>query len=179
MKKSFKLALSGILTTLAIISFVIESLFPPIIFAGARIGVSNVFILLSLIMLGEGYAFITLILKTVIGSLFAGNVSMLIYSLPSGVIALAVEILLLRIVKSSVISASTVGAVINSICQNLTFCLMTSTVEVLYYLPYLAIIATLAGVTVGLAVFFIIKRLPKKFTEKKENLNNGEQSFEN
>ncbi len=167
MKTSTKLALSGILTALSLISFIIENLFPPIIFAGARIGVSNIFILLSLILLGNSYAFICLILKTVLGSLFAGNISMVIYSLPSGVIALTAEILLLKLVKCSIISASTVGAVINSLCQNLVFCLITNTVEVLYYLPYLAIIAVLSGLTVGLATFLIVKRLPNTLLEKK------------
>ncbi len=167
MKTSVKYALCGIFTALAIISFVIENLFPPIFFAGAGIGVSNIFILLSLILLGEIYAIITLILKTILGSLFAGNVSMLMYSLPSGVLALVSEIVLLRVVKSSILSASVVGAVINSISQNLVFCLITKTVEVLYYLPYLAVIATLSGLTVGLATFIVVKRLPKKlFTEE-------------
>ena len=169
MRRNFKFALSGILTTLAIISFVIESLFPPIILAGARIGVSNVFILLSLIMLGEGYAFITLILKTIQGSLFAGNVSMLIYSLPSGALALITEILLFRLVKSSIISASISGAVINSISQGLIFCLITKTLETLYYLPYLVLIAILSGATIGLASYFILKRLPLRLDIKKEN----------
>ncbi len=166
MKKSFRLALSGILTALALISFIIENLFPPIIFAGARIGVSNVFILLSLILLGEGYAFASLIIKTVLGSLFAGNISMLMYSLPSGAVALTAEILLLRFAKTSLVSASTAGAVINSVCQNLVFCLITNTIEVLYYLPYLALIAILSGLTVGLATFFIVRRLPNKLLEK-------------
>lgn len=159
MKRSLKLALSGILTCLAIISFVIESLFPPIFLAGARIGVSNIFILICLILLGEGYAFTTLILKTVLGSLFAGNVSMLIYSLPSGALALSTEILLLRFVKSSIVSASISGAVVNSITQTLTFCLITNTFEVLYYLLYSVLISLLSGLTVGLATFFITKRL--------------------
>ncbi len=166
MKTSLKCALTAIFTTLAIISFIIENLFPPIIFVGARIGVSNVFILLTLILLGEGYAFITLTLKTLLGSLFAGNISMIMYSLPAGAIALAVEILLSRFVKSSIVATSTAGAVINIVIQNFTFCLITKTVEVLYYLPYLTIIATISGIIVGLTTFLIVKRLPKKlFTE--------------
>ncbi len=168
MKRSVKLSYVAILTALAIISFVIENLFPPIIFAGARIGVSNIFILLSLIILGEGYAFCVLIIKTVLGSLFAGNISMLIYSLPSGAIALALEIVLLRFVKTSLVCASASGAVINSTAQTLIFCLITNTAEVLYYLPYLALIATLSGITVGLTTTLIIKRLLKPTNEKKE-----------
>ncbi len=168
MKPSFKICLAGILSTLAIISFVIENLFPPIIFVGARIGVSNVFILLALITLNEGYAFIVLIVKTIIGSLFAGNISMLMYSLPSGALALAIEILLLRFVKTSIVSTSTAGAVINILSQNVIFCLITNTFEVLYYLPYLVLIATLSGITVGTATYLIAKRLPKSFKREKE-----------
>ncbi len=168
MKKTFKLSLSGIFSALAIVSFVIENLFPPIFFAGARIGVSNIFILLSLFILGEPYAYAVLILKTVLGSLIAGNISMLMYSLPSGALALTLEIFLARLLKTSVICLSTAGAVINITMQNLIFCLVTNTVEVLYYLPYLALIATLSGLTVGFATFLLVKKLPRKLFREKE-----------
>ncbi len=163
MKPTTKITLCAILTALAIVSFVIENLFPPIIFAGARIGVSNIFILLTLIVLGIPYAYIALTVKTLLGSLFAGNISMLIYSLPAGAIALTAETLLLVFVKKiSLPAVSVVGAVTNSAVQNIVFCIITGTLEILYYLPYLILIAVLSGLTIGVAVFLIVKRLPDK-----------------
>ena len=169
MKKSlsFKFALCGIFSALAIVSFVIENLFPPLFFPGARMGISNVFILLSLILLGPGYAFITLVLKTMLGSLFAGNVSAILYSLPSGAIALGLEILTFIVLKKvSIVAVSIFGAVINSSLQNLTFCIITNTVEYLYYLPYLALISIVSGLIIGFATYLTIKKFPKNRLEK-------------
>lgn len=162
-----KIAVCGILTALALISFIIESLFPPLVIPGARLGVSNVFILLTLLCVGAPYAYFALILKCLIGSFFAGNISTVIYSLPAGVISLTVEVIILHFYKRfSVVSASTAGGVINLTVQNLMFCLVTNTTEYLYYLPYLALLGVLSGVTVGFIVYLLIKFLPTSLTDK-------------
>ncbi len=156
-----RIALCAVLTALSTITFTLESLFPPIVLPGARLGLSNIFILISAILLGGKYGFVTLIIKTVIGSLFAGNISALIYSLPSGVIALSVQLLLLYYVKNtSIVCASVVGAVINTTVQNATFCLVTSTAEYLSFLPYLALIGIFSGLLVGFIVYLILLRMP-------------------
>lgn len=164
-----KIVLAGILCTLAIIAFVIEGLFPPLFIAGARMGISNVFILLAMLFLGNTYAFIILTIKVVLGSLFAGNVSAVMYSLPAGFISLSIEaLLMLGVKKISIVAVSIAGAIVNTTIQNLTFCLITNSVEYLSYLPYLVLIALLAGLTVGLTVYLTTKFLPdnliKKFT---------------
>lgn len=160
MKISLKISLCGILTAAALITFMIESLFPPIILPGAKLGLSNIFILLTAIILGGRYAFISLALKTILGSVFSGNVSAIMYSLPSGAIALTVELVLLYLTKSSIIAISVCGSVINTTIQNLTFCLITDASEYLAYLPYLSIISILSGVLVGFTVYLIVKKLP-------------------
>ena len=159
----YKLVLCALLSALALITFTIESLFPPIILPGARLGLSNVFILLCLILLGVPYAFSALVIKTIIGSLFAGNISMILYSLPAGAIALSIEIIILYFVKkSSIVSVSVAGAILNSALQNLTFCIVTGFIEYLSYLPYLTLIAIPSGVLIGFIVYLIAKRLPQK-----------------
>lgn len=156
-----KLVLCAILSAMGTLTFVLESLFPPLILPGARLGLSNVFILLSTLFLGGRYGFATLIIKMIIGSLFSGNVSMLMYSLSAGIVSLSVQIVILFYVKkTSVISASIAGAVINSTVQNLVFCLVTNTVEYLSFLPYLALISVLSGSIVGLIVYLIILKIP-------------------
>ena len=158
--KTFKFTLCAILTAFAIITFVIENLFPPLFFPGAKMGISNVFILLSLIILGPTYAFITLVVKTVLGSLFAGNISAILYSLPAGAIALSVEILAIVLLKKvSVVAVSILGAVINISLQNVTFCLLTNTIQYLYYLPYLALIGVVSGLIVGFTTYLIVVKL--------------------
>ncbi len=162
-----KLTFSGILATAAVLSFLLENLFPPLFIPGARMGLSNVFILLAAILLGNAYAFAVLTVKITVGSLFSGNVSAVLYSLPAGIFSLTIQILLLRFTERfSVIAISVTGAVLNTTVQNTIFCIVTGTAEYFAYLPYLALIGVLSGITVGLAVYFAIKYLPKTLTDK-------------
>lgn len=158
-----KIAFCGILSTLALISFLIENLFPPLFFPGARMGVSNLFILIALIYLSPKYAYATVIIKTVIGSIFSGNPSAVLYSLPAGLISLTAEWLLLYYCKQvSIVAISVLGAVINICTQNIVFMLLTHTPEYLIYLPYLSLISIFSGLIVGLTTYLIIKKIPNK-----------------
>lgn len=158
-----KLAVASILSALSLIAHVIESLFPPLFIPGARLGISNVFILLGLILLGKGYSFAILGVKVVLGSLFSGHFDQIIYALPSSVISLSVQILLFIFInKISVVAISVVGGTIHITVQNAIFCVLTNTAEYLTYLPYLALTGVIAGLAVGLAVYLIIKFLPEK-----------------
>lgn len=151
------------LAALATLSFTIENLFPPLILPGAKLGVSNIFILFALVALGAPYAFATLAVKVILGSLFAGNLSAITYSLPAGVIALSAEFAITYFIKkTSIVATSVVGSVLNITTQNIIFCLITDTAEYLCYLPYLALIGISSGLIVGFAIFFLLKALPLK-----------------
>ncbi len=156
-----KIVLSGILASFALISFILESLFPPLFIPGARMGISNVFILLVLIILDEKYAYAVLFIKIILGSIFIGNISAVLYSLPSGIISLTVEIIFLRFFKSfSIVAISVLGAVINTFIQNTVFCLINGSFSYFLYLPYLSIIAFVTGLIIGFAVYLVIRFLP-------------------
>lgn len=161
-KLVYKIAACGIYSALALIAFVIEGLFPPLFLPSARIGVSNLFILLAAITLGAKYGAAALIIKCILGSVFSGNLSAIIYSLPAGVIAYVAEISALRFFKGTTVTAiSALGAVFNSVCQNAIFCLITGSFGYFVYLPYLAAAGLLGGLTVGLAATLILRILPK------------------
>lgn len=159
-----KISLCGLFSALALISFIVEGLFTPLIIPGAKIGISNIFILLSTICLGWTYGYATLLIKVILGSLFAGNASAIIYSLPAGVISLTLQIFCLYFIKkASITCISIIGAVTHITIQNVLFCLYTLTTEYLVYLPYLALIGILGGTITGLSVYLTIKRLPEKY----------------
>jgi len=167
--KLFKLALSGIYAAFATITFMLENLFPPIILPGARMGLSNVFILLSATTLGGIYGYATLIVKVVLGSLFAGNISAVMYSLPAGIIALSIELLIIFYAKkTSLVCASVCGAIVNVTIQNAVFCLVTDAGEYLVFLPYLSLVGVFSGLIVGLSVYLILKKIPTKLFVDKE-----------
>lgn len=160
----YKIAACGIFSALALIAFVIESLFPPFFIPSARMGISNIFVLLAAITIGVPYGAAVLIIKCGLGSVFSGNFSAMIYSLPAGIVAFAAEILTIRFLKkTSVTAASALGAVINSICQNAVFCLVTNDFGFFVYLPYLAAIGAASGILVGLATVLILRIIPKRY----------------
>lgn len=168
---SVKLAFAGIYSALALISFLLENLLPSLILPGARIGVSNIFILLALISIGWQYAIVVLVVKSLLGSLFAGNFSAVLYSLPAGALALAFEILIcLFTKKTSIVAVSICGSVINSLTQNTIFCLITKTTEYFAYLPYLSLIAILSGAIIGFVVYLVVKKFPSESEQIKDNI---------
>lgn len=162
--KILKVCLAGVFATLATLTFMLENLFPPIILPGARMGLSHVFILLSVLLLGPWHGICVLLIKTLVGSLFSGNLSAIMYSIPSGLISLAIEIILIYYAKkTSLLSISVFGAVLNIIIQTAIFCLVTNTLEFLVFIPYLTIISAVSGLLVGFILYLIMKKLPEKY----------------
>lgn len=158
---TYKISLCALLSAFALIAFVLEGLFPPLFLPGARMGLSNVFILVAIYFLGAKYALVVLVIKTVLGSLFGGNISAVMYSLPSGLIALTIELVLIYFTKRvSIVAISVFGSVINVTVQNLIFCLVGESIEFLSYIPYLALIGIVAGVVVGFTVYLAVKKIP-------------------
>ncbi len=156
-----KIVFTAVLASLALIAFMIESLFPPILVPGAKLGLSNFFILTALIFLGVKEAIAVFLIKIILGSVFSGNISALLYSFPSGTVSLLVEILLFTKIKTSVLSASALGAVINNAVQLSVYVLITNTIELYVYLPYLLLIGLLAGAFNGFLCVLISKALLK------------------
>lgn len=172
-----KIALCGIFTAFAVIAFTLENLFPPLILPGVRLGVSNVFILLSALTLGSVYGYATLIIKILLGSIFSGNVSSALYSLPAGIISLSLELALLMWTKKvSILATSVAGATLNVTVQNIVFCFVTGSMEYLAYLPYLSLLGAVSGVAVGFTVYLLIKKI--KFPFLRNYINSKENDIE-
>ncbi len=163
-----KTAALGILTALSLVVFIIENLFPPLFVPGAKMGLANIFSFAALIMYGPVEAFAVVIVRTVLGSLFAGNISMLMYSLTGGVVAMAVSSILMYAAypRISIMSASIAAAVVHNIVQNAVYVLITSTTLMFAYMPYLALIGVLSGAIVGAVVTIIFKKVPMGAFEK-------------
>ena len=93
-----RVATLGILTALSLISFILESLLPPLFLPGAKIGLSNIFTLMTLFMFGPIDAIILVVVRTTLGALIVGNLVSLIYSLLAGIVSLIFAIGLIQII---------------------------------------------------------------------------------
>ena len=161
---TFRAAVCGVMSAISLIAFTLENLLPPLIIPGARLGLSNIFILLTALLVGGAYGYAALAVKTLIGSIIIGNFSAVLYSLPAGIIALLLQLLAIRAIKCSVIAASVLGATVNITVQNTVFCLVAGAAEYFIYLPYLALISILSGAVTGFVVVLLLKKLPARFT---------------
>ncbi|MCH5159502.1 MAG: Gx transporter family protein [Clostridiales bacterium] len=159
-----RIATLSVLTAMGLITFMIESLFPPLFLPGAKMGISNVFSLLTLMVLGPTEAFILVLIRTTLGSMFTGNMSTLMYSMTAGVVSVAVSAVLVEFVypRVSIVAISVVAAVLHNLTQNLVFCLISNTSEMFAYMPWLALLGVVAGIIVGFAVWFILRAVPTK-----------------
>ena len=159
-----RVATLAVLTAMGLITFMIESLFPPLFLPGAKMGISNVFSLLTLFVLGPTEALILVVVRTTLGSMFTGNMSTLMYSMTAGVVSVAVSAVLVQFLypKVSIVAISVVAAVLHNLTQNLVFCLVSETPQMFAYMPWLALLGVVAGIIVGFAVWFILRTVPTK-----------------
>ena len=79
-----KIAGTALLAAFALIAFLIESLLPPLFLPGAKIGLANFFVFLALILYGGGAAAGVAAAKCLLGAVFGGNISSLMYSRDRG-----------------------------------------------------------------------------------------------
>ena len=159
-----RVATLAVLTAMGLIMFMVESLFPPLILPGAKMGLSNIFSLLTVIVLGPTEAIILVVIRTTLGSIFTGNVSTLMYSLTAGLVSVVVSVILVEFVypRVSIVAISVVAAVMHNLTQNIVFCLVSNTPEMFSYMPWLALLGVVAGIIVGFAVWFILRAVPTR-----------------
>lgn len=171
MKSSYttkKIAVLALFTALGLIMFVIENQFPPMFIPGAKMGLSNIFSFAALIMYSPVEGFIVIIARTVLGAMFVGNFSTILYSFTAGMVSMAVSSLLLYVFfpKISIMAVSIAAAVCHNITQDLVFCLLAGTTYALYYLPYLMLLGIVSGAIVGAVTLLIFKKVPMSVFEK-------------
>ena len=155
----------ALFTAAALILTLVENFLPPLLFfaPGVKIGLPNAAILAVLILFGPIDALVVLAAKCLLGALFAGNPIALMYSVPAGLTSLAVQYLLYRFLfpKISLLSISLTGAVIHNTVQLLIASLVVRQ-SLFYFLPFTLIASTIAGLFIGLAVYFTVKYLPRR-----------------
>lgn len=158
-----KIATLSVLTGLSLVTFIIEGLFPPLGIPGAKMGLSNIFSLTALIIYSPWEAFVVVAVRTLLGAIYAGNVSALMYSFTGGVVSMAVSSLLIYTAypKISVMSVSVAAAVAHNITQNAVFAFLSGSALMFGYMPYLVLLGVLAGAIVGGATMLVFRGIPQ------------------
>lgn len=147
------------LTAVALIIFVVELQIPnPIPIPGVKLGLANVITVYAIYRYRAREVLSIVLCRTILGSIFGGNMMALFYSLAGGLLCLVGMLLFKRILSQKYIwLCSAFGAVFHNIGQITVACLIAG-LGMLVYLPFLLLSGCLAGAFTGVCAQLIIKR---------------------
>ena len=153
MKLSVKrLTLCALLAALALGLSYVEGYFPLTLLIplpGVKLGLANIVTLFALLQLGAPAAFAVLLVRCLLGAMFAGNVSALLFSLLGGLLAMSL-MALLRFTPLSVYGISVAGAAAHQCGQVAAAMLVLRSTAPLGYLPLLLVVSVFTGAITGL-----------------------------
>lgn len=155
-----KLATLSVAVAVAMILSFIESRLPTFIpIPGVKLGLANVAVIFALYKLGESSAVIVSLVRVALSALLFGSAVSMLYSLAGAALSLAVMIFLKRIVKMHTVGVSIAGGVFHNAGQIAVASIIMETAVIIYYLPFLILSGTVAGVAIGIASSQLIKRI--------------------
>ncbi len=157
-----KIAFYGLLIALAFVLSYIESLIPVFVaIPGAKLGLTNLVVLVALERFGKKDAFIINMIRILLVGFTFGNTFSLLYSFAGGILSFLIMILLKKTKKFSPVGISVSGGVGHNMGQIIVAAFVLESGALIYYLPFLLIIGTIAGVIIGILSAEILNRLPK------------------
>lgn len=157
-----KLALCAVLTALALGLSTLESLFPLSVLVplpGIKLGLANIVTVFALYRLGDIPALAILIARCLLGAMFAGNASALLFSLMGGVLAMLTMIVLRRVRGLSVYGVSIAGAAAHNIGQICAAMVVLGGTAVLGYLPVLLGVSLITGTLTGFVASLLFRAM--------------------
>lgn len=165
MIKTRKKIYLSLLVAVGLALSVMESVMPlPIMIPGAKLGLSNVVILTTIIIFGFRDAFTITLLKSILLMLLSGNVIGMLYSLTAGICSCVMMSFIYEKFNKkkeifSLIGVSIFGATTHNVIQVSVASFVLNNLKIYSYLPFLLIISLFTGYFVGLASIFISDKL--------------------
>lgn len=154
MSKAKKIAFCAVMVALALALSYAERFIPlqlVIPLPGIKLGLANVVTLVALYRLRRRYALAILVPRCILGALFGGGITGLLFSLTGGLLALFVMSLAKKVSIFSVYGVSILGAAAHNLGQILAAMVLLRSVYVAAYLPWLLIAAIVTGILTGAA----------------------------
>lgn len=164
-----KIIILALLTSIGIVLGIIENGVPlPIKVPGARLGLSNVIQLAVIVAIGYREGLLIAVLKSFLIAVGTGNMSGMLYSLPSAIASTMAMIVVYHffIGKFSLIGVSIFGALTHNLVQVGVASLIIGNIRVFTYYPILALISIFTGYFIGLTAMYFEKYLKTAYRER-------------
>lgn len=159
MQKTKKITVLGVLAALSIVLSFVETLLPPIYAAvpGIKIGLANIVNIFLLYKFSiKDTAAVTLVRVLTVAFLF-GNLMTLAYSIAGAFLSITIMALLKKTNLFSTVGVSIAGGVAHNLGQIAVAIIVTSTLEIGYYMIFLCISGILSGTLIGIAGALVLK----------------------
>jgi heptaprenyl diphosphate synthase len=166
MRKTQKLTFISLLVAQALVLYLIERMLPiPFIAPGAKLGLSNIITTVCLYIFDLKDAFVVVILRVILSTFFGGSISSFLYSISGGLLSLLAMYVIKRLGKDyiSIIGVSITGAFFHNLGQIFVAALVVNNINIIVYLPVLAVAGIGTGFFVGITSRFLmlyINKLP-------------------
>ena len=164
MTKTKELALRAVLISLALALSYAERFIPLqllIPMPGVKLGLANVVTLVALYLLGAKSAFVILLLRCLLGAVFGGGVTGLLFSLTGGILAMIVMAATRRMKLFSIYGVSVLGAAAHNVGQICAAGVLMGSWYIGAYLPYLLTVALFTGFATGSIGAGVLKALTR------------------
>lgn len=162
MNQTKKLTLCAMLISAALVLSYMERFIPLqmlIPLPGVKLGLANIVSLIALYLLSAKDAYIILTLRCVLGAIFCGSITGLLFSLIGGTLSMLTMILARRSSFLSIYGVSILGAAAHNIGQILTSMILMQSIYIGAYLPYLLCVAIATGLATGAAGAGVLRTL--------------------
>lgn len=155
----------ALLTAVALSIHVLEGLLPPVVpIPGAKLGLANVITLYAMFTVGPVDTLWVLLSRILLGGIFSGRATTLVYSLAGGLLCYAVTCLLRKgLPRRQLWVAGVLGGICHNVGQLAAAVAVTRTPALAVYLPWLLLCGMAAGLFTGLCARFLLEKLPKKY----------------
>jgi len=156
-----KLTELALLTALALIIFVIELRIPNMIpIQGVKLGLANIITVYAVFQYKPSETAMLVACRIILGAMFSGNMSALLYSSAGAFFCLIGMILISRFLDLKYIwICSILGAMLHNTGQILVAVLVMQSTAVFAYLPVLILSGSIAGAFTGLCAQLVIRRM--------------------
>lgn len=154
----------ALLLALSLAISLIESAIPmPVPIPGARLGFSNIIILLSICLYDFKKALCVSVLKSFLLVLITGSVMSFFYSFVGAIFSTTAMYFSLKKVNDdfSLIGVSEIGAFFHNLGQIIVAIFFMQNIKMFYYFPVLVFIGIFTGFFVGLSSNFVVEHLKK------------------
>ncbi|MBQ6041061.1 MAG: Gx transporter family protein [Oscillospiraceae bacterium] len=153
----------ALLSSVALIIFVIELRIPnPFPIPGVKLGLANIVTVYAVFRYQPAETALIVSVRLLLGAMFSGNPSALLYS-AAGAVCCLLGMLALRNVlpEKQIWLCSVIGAMLHNAGQITAAIIIMRSFSVIAYLPLLLVTGSLAGVFTGLCTQLLLNRIKR------------------